>query len=198
MNQELARWNNFKKLGLNASSKFVWVVSGIFSLMGFIGLLTTRTVEQAALPQWLFYLFVVIGIGLSIVVNMLELALNSENIGKAFNLDMEVMDVVLWVGGLVAYAYDIYTNILGLSLLMLGTIDVKAVPVQSLIFVIAWGVLLAILPEPMYVKSLKMAYVQAYKQPKAHSQSPYTVTPNTGGDSKVDAYLRQKYPDKFK
>lgn len=191
MSNELARWNNFKKVGLNLSSKFVWVVSGIFSLMGFIGLLTTRTVEQAAMPKWMFWMFVIIGLGLSVVVNMLELALNSENIGKVFNNQMEVMDIVLWAGGFVAYAYDIYTNVLGLSMLMLGTINLGATPTESQVIVVVWGILLAILPEPMYVKSLKMQYAAAYKSTKQ------TVSQSVPSNS-VQDYLSKKYPEKYK
>lgn len=192
MNKELARWNNFKKVALGLSSRFVWVVSGIFSLMGFIGLLTTRTAEQAAMPKWMFYGFVVIGIGLSVVVNVLELALNSEKLDKIFNSGMEVMDIILWVGGFVAYLYDIYTNVLGLSLLMLGTINLGVIPVESKVIVIVWGILLAILPEPMYIKSIKMVYMATPEDKRFVKQQ--VQTPN----SNVQEYLAKKYPDQFK
>lgn len=193
MSNELARWNNFKKLGLNVSSKFVWLVSIVFSLLGFVGFLNDRTVEQATLPEWLFYAFVVIGIGLSIVVNMLELALNSEQISKVMNRNMEVNDVVLWIGGIVAYLYDIYTNVIGLSLLMQGTINLGIVPTEGKIIVIVWGVLLAILPEPMYIKSLRMKYTPAYSKSQPQSTSKVSAPP-----SSVSDYLAKKYPDQFK
>lgn len=193
MSNELARWNNFKKVGLNISSKFVWLVSIVFSLLGFVGFLNDRAIGQSALPNWLFYGFVIIGIGLSIVVNMLELALNSEQLSKVMNRNMEVNDVVLWIGGIVAYLYDIYTNVIGLSLLMQGTINLGSVPVEGKIIVIVWGVLLAILPEPMYIKSLRMKYTPAYSsKPVQTSKAP--VQPS----SSVQDYLAKKYPDQFK
>lgn len=192
MSNELARWNNFKKLGLNVSSKFVWLVSIVFSLLGFVGFLNDRTSAQASLPEWLFYGFVIIGIGLSIVVNMLELALNSEQLSKITTNNLEVNDVILWVGGIVAYLYDIYTNVIGLSLLMQGTINLGIVPTEGKIIVIVWGVLLAILPEPMYIKSLRMKYTPAYNKPPTSSKAPAPPS------SSVSDYLAKKYPDQFK
>lgn len=192
MSNELARWNNFKKLGLNVSSKFVWLVSIIFSLLGFIGFLNDRGTGQSALPTWLFYGFVLIGIGLSVVVNMLELALNSEQLSKITNRNMEVNDVVLWIGGIVAYLYDIYTNVIGLSLLMQGTVNLGIVSTEGKIIVIVWGILLAVLPEPMYIKSLRMKYTPAYSSKAV--QTPKAPQPS----SSVQDYLAKKYPDQFK
>lgn len=152
----LSKWNNFKKYLLRYSSFCVWIIGGFFSFIGFTNGLHT---------EWYW---MAIALTLAVVINALELALNSEPIRNFINLNMDVGDIVLVLGGIGSYIYDIWTNILGLSVLMYATNNLATVSLSQQIAPILIGVLLAILPEPMYVKSLKMGVASI----------PSTVTPS--------------------
>lgn len=180
----LDRWNNFKRLMLLVCSILMWIVSIVFSYMGF---------KSDVATDWYFGIFAII---LSISITALELYLNSQTFDFD-NVDFGL--VVLWIGGLGAYAYGIWTNIIGVSVMMLGTGDLSTVRWSVQIVPILVGLLLEILPEPMFVAFLKTKEVKKQQQPvKYHIPVPSTkqaetISPHV--DKALLAKLQQTHPN---
>lgn len=158
MNKETAQWNNFIKTGLKIGAVFLWIASTVFSLFGLIGVLR----QTQTITGWLWWFFFFISLGLSALVNLLELVLNREDLNSLFR-DWKVSDLVLWIFGIFSYMYDIYTNVAGLALFTLGTAEIFKVPFTELLIPLFFGLAIAIGPEPMYTKSMVMEYMPTYK-----------------------------------
>lgn len=141
-NKAIDRWNSFKRVLLVLFSILLWCVSIVFSYIGF-----RSDVRQ----EWYFSLFALI---LSGAITAMELYLNSQN----FDFDgADVGTLVLWIGGLFCYAYGIWTNIAGLSIMMINPNDVRW---QAWVVPVIAGVLLEVLPEPMFVAFLKSKKIE--------------------------------------
>lgn len=135
----LDRWNAFKRLLLIIFSILMWVMSIAFSYMGF---------KSGVRTEWYFGVFAVI---LSGTITTMELYLNSQT----FDLtEFNVGIIVLWIGGIAAYAYGVWTNIIGVSIMMIGTGDLTTVSLERQFVPIIVGLLLEVLPEPMFVAFL--------------------------------------------
>lgn len=132
----LDRWNNFKRLLLVVFSILMWVMSIVFSYFGF---------KSGVRSEWYFGMFAII---LSGAITTMELYLNSQTFDfSAVNVGL----IVLWIGGIVCYLYGIWTNIIGVGIMMLGTGDLTTVGWQAQVVPVAFGILLEVLPEPMMI-----------------------------------------------
>lgn len=157
----LDRWNNFKRVMLLLCSILMWMVSIVFSYIGF---------KSDVRNEWYFAIFALI---LSASVTALELYLNSQT------FDFEGVDfglIILWIGGLFAYAYGIWTNIIGVATMMLGSSDLNTVRWSVQVVPIIVGVLLEVLPEPMFVAFLKSKMVKK-QQPNQQNFKSIPVPP---------------------
>lgn len=150
-----ARYNNFIKTASNFISKFLWVCSIWFSVFGLVGTLT----EGTHLPTWLKAIFVVISIGLGVTVTVLELMANRRNLRETFET-LNVGDLLLFLFQMLAYVYDGYTNIAGLTFFVLGSANFVAIPMSPALAA-CWffGLLIAGGPEPIYMASMAMKYL---------------------------------------
>ena len=172
----LERWNNFKRLLLVIFAVLMWVMSIVFSYIGF---------KADVQTEWYFGIFALI---LSATITSLELYLNSQTFD--FN-EVDMGLVILWIGGFAAYAYGIWTNIIGVSIMMVGNADLTQVSWQGQVVPIIFGLLLEILPEPMFVAFLRAkAYTPVKTQtfvtpsiPKAKYQVPETLKQRFPSDS---------------
>lgn len=136
----LANWNRFKLGMLLVFSVLLWLTSMVFSYIGFI---------NETHVEWYFKLFAIFLTG---AITALELYLTSQT----FNFDEVDMGlVILWAGGIGAYLYGIYTNVIGLSVMMIGTATLTSVGWQVQVIPIIAGFLLEALPEPMFIAFLK-------------------------------------------
>lgn len=147
----LETWNSAKRQLMRVFAILMWIMSIGFSYIGF---------KAEISNEWYFGVGAII---LSGAITVLELWLTSQTLD--FNeLDMGL--VMLWFGGLAAYAYGIWTNIQGLAVMMIGPAGLLSVSVQSQVVPILAGILLEVLPEPMfiaYLKSRKVVKSQAQK-----------------------------------
>lgn len=178
MNNSENKLNDFIKSGLSVGSRFLWICSILFSMAGILGLLT----RQNKISIWLIALFGLVAFGLAAVVIVLELAVNRMKLRRP----EDVSEATLWLLGACSYVYDIYTNVAGLSLFMLGTVDIldqKLTPWVAAVWF--FGILIAVGPEPMYNQASKMRYLNGtyrsgYTTPTAKyptSAGSYTGAP---------------------
>lgn len=184
----LDHWNNFKRILLVICAVLMWVMSIVFSYIGF---------KADVQTEWYFGIFALI---LSATITSLELYLNSQTFD--FN-EVDMGLVILWIGGFAAYAYGIWTNVVGVGMMMLGG-DLTTVKWSAQVVPIIVGILLEVLPEPMFVAFLKTKAVR--KQPNQQQQKQHhipipppnpvkqldTVSPRF--DPKVLADLRRTQP----
>lgn len=164
----LDRWNNFKRLLLVVFAVLMWVMSIVFSYLGF---------KSGVRNEWYFGLFALI---LSGAITTMELYLNSQTFDFS---ELEVGMIILWIGGLAAYAYGIWTNVIGMSIMM---VNPDTSNWQAWVVPVIGGVLLEILPEPMFVAFLKTKKVSPLI-PQGQNQAPKRTIP-------IPETLRQRYP----
>lgn len=136
----LDTWNGAKRQLLRIFAVLMWVMSLVFSYIGF---------KSDVQNDWYFGVFAII---LSGTITVLELYLTSQTFNFS-EVDMGL--VMLWIGGIAAYAYGIWTNVEGLAVMMIGPAGLLAVSWQTQVVPIIAGVLLEVLPEPMFIAFLK-------------------------------------------
>lgn len=145
-----------KTLSLRYGGYVAWIIGAIFSYIGFTSESTGNWFWKA------------LGIGLTLLVTVLELWLNDTNLSKLLSDKSTFGDILLAVGGCLSYIYDAYTNILGLCVLMLGIThpDLSHLDWSQLVVPVIAGIFLAGLPEPMIVTS----YKNQPKKPQPNNQ----------------------------
>lgn len=165
----LANWNKFKLGMLLVFSVLLWLTSMVFSYIGFI---------NETHVDWYFKLFAIFLTG---AITALELHLTSQT----FNFEEVDMGlVILWAGGLAAYCYGIYTNVIGLSVMMIGTATLTDVGWQTQVIPIIAGFLLEALPEPMFIaflkskRNVKSVVQKAQEQAHQNSKQQQRVLPD--------------------
>lgn len=132
--------------GVGGFAWFMWGVSSFLSYWGFTHLNT-------AIPVWMK----VVAIGFSIGMNFVEFMLSNMSIDELLDIK-NVGDIVLRLFGVVCYLYDIWTNILGFMLVIIGIemslVDAWKSDSVMATFCILFGIAFAIGPEPLYKKYL--------------------------------------------
>ena len=134
------KWIRIKKLMALLTSILLWIVSIIFSYKGF---------NLSSEGNWWW-----VGIVMAVSITVLELIFNTNTTDDLVNNKSSFGEWILVIGGVLAYIYDIWTNILGLY-----AARNAAMPSISHIgadFVIPFvvGAFIAILPEPLFVWGL--------------------------------------------
>jgi len=134
-----------KCYSLRAGGAIAWVIGAIFSYIGF-------TSQSTGSMFWKM-----LGLGLTLLVTILEMWLNDTNVSGLFSDESTFGDILLFSGGCLSYVYDAYTNVLGLCVLMLGIAspDLSKMDWSQLVVPVLAGAFLAGLPEPMMVSSYK-------------------------------------------
>lgn len=170
MDMDNARYNNFIKTASNVIAKFLWACSIWFSVFGLVGTL----IEGTHLPTWLKAIFVVIAVGLGITVTILELMANRRNLRDMLE-KLNVGDLLLFAFQILAYVYDGYTNIAGLTFFVLGTAEFFGLPMTPVFAAcIFFGLLIAGGPEPMLKASMDMRYVPVPRKVATRPQPTVT------------------------
>lgn len=138
-------WNEFKRRALRGGAVIGWVISVIFSYIGF-------TANSHGGWFWKG-----LGICLSLIVTILELWTNGMKIEDLLTGKTTFGDLLLFAGGILSYVYDAWTNFLGLCVLMLGVekVTLSVMSWSDIIIPAIAGIFLAALPEPMFVASMK-------------------------------------------
>ena len=167
MNNEFdAQRAKFKRWSLRLGGYGAWVIGAIFSYIGF-------TSESVGSTFWK-----ALGIGLTLLVTVLELWLNDTKVSDLLSDKSTFGDILLFLGGCLSYVYDAYTSVLGLCVLMLGIThpDISKMEWSQWLIPVLGGIFLAALPEPMVVASYKnepkkkVEQVQNKQVPTKHIQ----------------------------
>ena len=155
----------FKRLSLRLGGYGAWIIGAIFSYIGF-------TSESSGSVFWK-----ALGIGLTLLVTVLELWLNDTKVSDLLSEKSTFGDILLFLGGCLSYVYDAYTSVLGLCVLMLGIVhpDISKMEWSQWLIPVLGGIFLAALPEPMVVASYKNEPKKKIEQtqnnqPKKHIQ----------------------------
>ena len=139
------KWELFKKRILRMSAILLWGASLIFSYLGF---------TSQSSGGWFWSGIAVI---FSFSITVLELWFNGEDKTSLFQPTKTIGEWIMVLGGILSYGYDIWTNILGFCVLMLGIPkpDLAKIDWSLLVIPVIGGIALAVLPEPMFITSMK-------------------------------------------
>lgn len=118
-----------------------WGLSIFYSYLGF---------KPDSLDHWKWY-YTWMAIFMSFLVTVVELYLNSTPLSKVFGEDADFRVVALLAIGLAGYAYGIWTNIAGISVIMNV---VKGSPWTEWVVPILFGTALEVAPEPLLLAYL--------------------------------------------
>lgn len=179
-------WNQIRfKLGL-IGAIVGWSLSILYSFKGFRAETNQDTTS------------IILALALSALITILELLLNGQSFSPKV---VDVSLVILWIGGILAYAYGIWTNIIGLSIQVLGTSDLSSVSTSALIIPILAGALIEVLPEPMlviYFRSMENKQAVQQQKNKIPVPPPNTIkqanTVSPYMDPAMLAKLQQTHP----
>lgn len=132
--------------GVGAFCWFMWIAGSFLSYWGFVHVS----------PHSVWWVRVIAG-GLAIGINFVEFMLNRMSLDELIEVNT-FGDAVLRFFGLVCYAYDIYTNVLGfLSVVGFTAASILTAVNQDAtmaVFAIFFGILVAVGPEPLYIRFL--------------------------------------------
>jgi len=131
-------WPKIKRLLALVTAVLLWIISIVFSYKGF-NFSTNHSMAWA-------------GIIMAFAVTVLELIFNTNSIESLLgDRNAEFGEWILVIGGLLAYVYDIWTNIIGILAVQGKSFDLTT---WSVVVPILVGTFMAILPEPMFVWSM--------------------------------------------
>lgn len=168
-------WNRIKRLLSFITGIALWIVSIVFSYQGFK--ISNNDVAWA-------------GIVLSFAVTVLELIFNTNTLNGLLNENIEFGEWILVLGGAIAYIYDVWTNILGFYVMQ----NKPAPETITLGFVVPFlfGMLVAILPEPMFVWAMGWNKSNSYSGIQGSRPKDFIGTPIAKSNSyvpKASAFL---------
>lgn len=132
-------WNTFVMKAMLVSGLMGALVSIVFNWLGF----RNETGESNLL-------FLSISVFFSIWITINELYLNRRRLSEIWT-QTEVGEWILTFGGVVSYTYGIYTNVVGMCLMILHKGDLIAVGKENpllLIIPVVLGIFLEVAPEP--------------------------------------------------
>lgn len=168
MNNQKTKFQWWMWQGVGGFSWFMWVASSFLSYWGF-------THSGSTVVWWMQ----IIAIGFAIGINFVEFMLDNMNMDDLLSIH-NVGDVVLRVFGVVCYLYDIWTNILGFLVIIVGLTSnnlIQAFQINTVmsIFAVLFGIGFAIGPEPLYIKFLK----EKFPYPQTYRKNPLVPQDNT-------------------
>lgn len=121
------KWTRTKKVLAVIVAISLWLASMNFSYSGF-----NFNVSDMAWLGWI----------LALSVTVIELV---------FNTDIQKLNLTLFVAGILAYLYGIYTNVLGIFATQGGTWNQLQQHPETLIFPLLVGIFVEVVPEPLFV-----------------------------------------------
>lgn len=121
------KWVRLKRIMAVLVAIALWFASMMFSYKGF----------NLSIPEmsWLGWV-------LAIAVTVIELV---------FNTDIQKLNLTLFVSGILAYAYGIWTNVAGFFVVQGGTFESLQSEPISILFPLLVGIFLEVVPEPLFV-----------------------------------------------
>lgn len=149
------KWLRIKKLLALLTSILLWIVSIIFSYQGF-------ALDSGSGMGW-------VGVIMAFAITVLELIFNTNTTDDLTDSKSTFGEWILVIGGVLAYIYDIWTNILGLY--AARNVAMPSISHLGADFLIPFivGAFIAILPEPLFVWSLNFKITPS-KTEKKHIQ----------------------------
>lgn len=179
----------FYWIGWQGVAAFCWFMWGTSTLMSYWAF----TALAPNIPMWVK----IVSIGVSIGINFVEFMFNRMGIDELLEIH-NVSDVILRLFGVVAYVYDIYTNVIA----MIAVVSVAANLVGAsmhntttlTILAGTLGALIAVGPEPLYLKFLeeKFPFPGIKYAPKYKGATVTGSTRPTGVTPAVEQYLAKK------
>lgn len=149
-------WVKLKKFLAFLTAVLLWTISIVFSYNGF-------KLDANQGMTW-------IGIIMAFAITVLELIFNTNNPDRFSSKKADLGEWMLLFGGILAYVYDVWTNILGFYAARgLGTPSISTIDLNFIVPLLV-GLFMAILPEPLFVWGLRVKLSHNIQTPTTQSK----------------------------